>query len=122
MYYKDSKKELGDYEITTSIVSATIISINLVSLYFILVYCGIVPSITNKLYVIILMILVWACNYFIFIRNQKFLNYNFVKDKIGGYLVVGFIILNVLFALSIALLHREQIRSNKTRIEVIAFN
>ncbi len=75
--------------------------------------------ITGKLSVIIIMATIGFLNYWFFIKDKKFLNYNFKSDKKGGYSIIGFIVFLALMFVLIANKNREKIfkEREKARIE-----
>lgn len=116
MFYKDSKKETGNYLFSTSIVSTTIICVYIITIHLYLEFIGVVRQIPNKYYIIFFMILVWFFNYYFIVKKEKFLNYNFKKDKKGTFVIIIFFILTALFSISIANKNREKIF--KERLEL----
>jgi hypothetical protein len=117
MFYKDSKYESGNYTVSTSLVSTVLISINLITIYFLLEYNEILILKLNKGIVIVFMVLVWALNYFLIVKKEKFLEFNFTKDKKGGYLIVTFILLTAFASITVANYNREKIFEKQNRIE-----
>ena len=117
MFYKDSKFEKGDYTISTSIVSTVLISINLITIYFLLEYNEILILKLNKGIIISFIVLVWVLNYFLIVKKEKFLEFNFTKDKKGGYLIVAFILLTAFASITVANYNRGKIFETHNRIE-----
>lgn len=119
MFYKDSKFESGNYTISTSVISTVLISINLMTIYFLLEYNEILILELSKGIVVTFMILVWALNYFLIVEKEKFLEFNFTKDKKGGYLIVAFILLSAVASITVGNYNRKKIfeKQNRTEIE-----
>jgi hypothetical protein len=109
MFYKETIKEKANFSLSASFVTTVLISVNLISIYFLFFYLNMLVEIPNKFYIIIFMVLLWIFNYFFIIKKEKFLNYNFQKDKKGGYVIVIYIILTAVFAIMIANKNRERI-------------
>ena len=108
-FYKDSKYENGNYTLSTSIVSTLLISIHVLTIYFLLRINGI-PLIELNFGIITgCMGFFWAVNYFLFVRNESFLHYNFTKDKKGGYFIIGYLLLTTFIVVYTAQLHRKQV-------------
>lgn len=109
MFYKDTMKEKDLLIFYTSIVSALVIQINLISLYFALELIELVPSIPSKYFVILLGIIIFILNYYLIVKEKKFLNYSFNKGKLGGIFTIGIFILTAAFAITVANIHRAKI-------------
>lgn len=74
---------------------------------------------TNRFSIIISMTIIGLLNYWFFIKDRKFLNYNFKADKKGGYTIVGFLVLLALIFAIIVNKKRDRISNEqeKARIE-----
>jgi len=120
MFYKDTLKEKGDYTFSTSIASTVLISINLMTIYFILDYNDLIIKIPNKFYLLFFVLLVWIINYYMIVKKETFLNYNFRKDKKGGILIIGYLIVTAVSFICIANLNREK-KMNKDVAELVIF-
>jgi amino acid transporter len=108
--YKDKNKESDSQALfSATAVSTTIISINLFSLYGIADYFDVVTALENKYYAMFIMVIIGCINHYFFVREKKFLNYDFRKDRKGGYLIVLYIILSALFAFTEGQYNREKI-------------
>ena len=118
MFYKDSKYESGNYTISTSLVSTVLISINLMTIYFLLEYNEILILKLNKGIIIAFTALVWVLNYFLIVKKEKFLEFNFTKDKKGGYSIVAFIVLTAFASITVANYNREKIFEKRNRTEI----
>ena len=118
MFYKDSKYESGNYTFTTSLVSTLLIFINILTIYFLLEYNEILILKLNKGIVIAVMALVWVLNYYLIVKKEKFLEFNFTKDKKGGYLVMAFILLTAVASIIVANYNREKIFEKHNRMEM----
>lgn len=113
MFYKETVKEKSNFTLTASLVSTVLISINLMSVYFLLEYLDVFPFIPNKYYIITFMIIVWVFNYYGIVRKEEFLKFNFIKDKKGGWLIVLYFIISISFSIFIGNLKREKIFNSK---------
>lgn len=113
MFYK--KYEKRNLLFSTSFVTALLISINLMTIYFLLEYLQVLPSVANKYYIVAFMILVWGINYYGIVKKGNFLTYNFKEDKKGGYAVVLIMIVTFLLAVSVGNLNREKIFEEKAK-------
>ncbi|WP_412464397.1 hypothetical protein [Flavobacterium mekongense] len=118
MFYKDSKYESGNYTFTTSLVSTLLIFTNILTIYFLLEYNEILILKLNKGIVIAFMALVWVLNYYLIVKKEKFLEFNFTKDKKGGYLVIAFILLTAVASITVANYNREKIFEKHNRVEM----
>lgn len=92
-YYKDKERE-SDFQALfgASAVSTVIIYFILLFVYGFVNYLDLLPMIKNKMYVIPFMVGFWFINYHLFVKNKKFLNYGFQKDRKGGVLITIFIV------------------------------
>lgn len=122
MFYKDTIKEKSNFSLSASFVTTVFISINLMSIYFLLDYLDIVVQIPNKFYIVIFMVLIWIFNYFFIVKKEDFLNHNFQKDRTGGFIIIGYIILTALFFIVVANLNRSKVFNQKNTIEVEKMN
>ncbi|OYQ33905.1 hypothetical protein CHU92_12515 [Flavobacterium cyanobacteriorum] len=109
MFYKDTMKEKDFLILATSVVSTLVILINLLTLYYIFVFLKIIPQIPNKYYTIFVGVLLCLLNYRFMIKNKNFLNYNFNKDKKGGYFIISIFILTVILFITIANIYRARV-------------
>lgn len=73
----------------------------------------------KKYFVIIYMLVIGLLNYWFFIRNKKFLRFNFKNDKKGGYAIILYIFVLGMVLVFFANKNREKIfkEREKTRIE-----
>lgn len=108
--YKDKNKETELQTLfSVTAVSTTILCFNLITLYFLLNYFGLLPIVTNKLIMILFMVSVGWINHYIFVRKRTFLKYDFKNDNKGGFLIVAYIILSFILVLIVGQLNRERI-------------
>ena len=120
MFYKRFEK--SNFTITTSIVSSLVLIINLMSLVFILNYFDLVSNFPSKIVLILFMIFVWFMNYKLFVKKEKFLDFNFKKDKKGGYVVVSVFVITALLSIYIGNQNRVKIFNEKKSIIKIEVN
>ena len=87
-----------------------------IDFYFFKILNYILP---NKSITVLYMGVIGFLNYWFFIIDRNFLNYNFKSDKKGGYAIIGFIIFLALSFVFIANKNREKIfkEREKARIE-----
>ncbi|MFC0262376.1 hypothetical protein [Fontibacter flavus] len=108
--YKDKNKETDSQALfSATAVSTTTLSINVFSFYGVLDYFDLVPTLENKYITILIMLIFGWINHYFFVRERKFLNYGFQKDKKGGFLIVAYLILSVFFAVTEAQFNRKKI-------------
>ena len=100
-YYTDKERESNLKALfAASVVSTVIVYFILLSIYGLLNYLDLVPMIKNKMYVIPFMVFLWFINYHLFVKNKKFINFDFQKDRKGGVIILVFIfVLGVSFIL-----------------------
>jgi hypothetical protein len=90
-------------------VSTTILCFNLIAIYLLANYFGLIPIITNKLIMVLFMVTVGCINHYFFVRERKFLSYDFQKDRKGGFLIVAYIIFTLMLVLIVGQYNREKI-------------
>ncbi len=95
--------------LSATAVSTTILSFNLITIYFVANYFGLIPIVTNKLHMVLFMIIVGCINHYLFVKGRKFLNFSFQKDRKGGILIVAYIIFTFAFVLIVGQYNREKI-------------
>lgn len=115
-YYKD-KPNKSEFEVlfSTTVVSSVILSFHLIGVYIIINYFDLVVVVTNKVYMILFMLIVGCFNYYFFIRQKNFLNYGFQKDKRGGIYIAIYIIFLGFFLLIVSNINREKIFEERRR-------
>ena len=100
----------------TSCVSTILIYFNLMTIYVLLVYWDLVAEIiTGKYYSLIPMAIIWLFNYFLFVRSEIFLKYNFRKDVKGGILIGFYIFITAASSIAVANYNREKILRDKPK-------
>lgn len=65
--------------------------------------------IPNKYFIIAYLLVIGFLNYLFFIKNKKFLTYNFRNDKKGGYAIILYIIILGIVLIFFANVNREKI-------------
>lgn len=119
-YYIDKQNE-NEFQ---AVFSATAVST--VIIYFVLLfiygsanYFDLLPMIKNKMYVIPIMIVIGIINYYYFVKQKKFLNYNFQKDRKGGRYIIIFIIFLGISFITLANINRKKIFEERRRNPLI---
>lgn len=115
-YYKDKRNE-SEFEALFSVmaVSSVILSFHLIGIYIITNYFDLVFIITNKLYMILFMVIMGCINYYFFVRDKKFLNFDFQKDKKGGIFIITYIIFLGISLIILSNINREKIFEERRR-------
>jgi hypothetical protein len=109
-FYTDRLKQNDSPFIYVTSVSTIFIYINLFSLYGLLVYNNVFNDIIpGKYYVVIPLGIIWALNYFFFVKREYFLECNFKKDVKGGMLVVLYIFITISLFITIANYNRAKL-------------
>lgn len=75
------------------------------------------PSLKNKYLLLPFIAIIYFVNYFFFIKKEKFLNQNFVKDKRGGVIIVLYIVLLAITFIIVANKNRDKIAVRDRLIE-----
>ena len=117
--YKDSKYESGNYLLSTSLAATALIGINLMSAIFMLEYFDIIKVFNSKYSVLVFMFIVWFVNYYFFIKDGKFLQYNFKKDRKGGILIVLYLVFTVISTVYVVKINRENRRRIRNKLPKI---
>lgn len=109
-YYKDKQNE-NELQAIFSVITVSTLIASLTIFFFhgSLNYLGILPMYSNKFYMILFMIIVGFINYYFFIRDKNFLNYDFQKDKKGGVYIILYIILLGILLFVLSNINREKI-------------
>lgn len=108
--YKDKNKETDSQALfSATAVSTTILCFNLITIYFLLNYFGLLPIVTNKLIMVLFMVTVGCINHYFFVRERTFLNYCFKKDNKRGFLIVAYIIFSFIVVFIVGHFNRERI-------------
>lgn len=115
-YFKDKRNE-SEFEALFSviIVSSLILSFHLIGVYIIANYFNLVTVVTNKLYMVLFMVITGFINYYFFIRDEKFLNYGFQKDKKGGVYIIIYMIFLGISLIIISNINRKKIFEERRR-------
>lgn len=109
-YYKDKQNE-NEFQalFSATAVSTVIIYFVLLFAYGILNYFDFIPMINNKIYVIPFILIIGAINHYLFVKEKKFLRFDFHKDRKGGVYIITFIIVLSASFIIIANINREKI-------------
>ena len=115
--HKDKMKENDSLALFSALaVSTTIVSINLITLYVVANYFGLMPIVTNKLHMVLSMLAVGFINYHFLIKRRRFMNYRFLKDRKGGILIIVYILFTFLINFYTGQYNREKIFKEKSNI------
>ncbi|MBC7525483.1 MAG: hypothetical protein H7239_13725 [Flavobacterium sp.] len=119
-YYRNDYKESdGLSKYSTVLVSTLILYFILLVLilyidfYFFKILDYILP---NKISVLLCLIFIGLLNYYFFIKDKKFLNYDFKNGKKGGYIIIFFIVLLALIFVFIANKNRDKIFKEREKL------
>ncbi len=108
--YKDKNKESDSQALfSATAVSTTVLCFNLITTYLLVNYFGLIPIITNKLIMVLFMVIVGCINHYFFVREKKFLNYDFKKNSKGGILIVAYIVFSLILVLIVGKYNRDRI-------------
>jgi len=121
-YINTDKKNISETLYSIVIASTVLIYMILFTVFaYIDFFCfKIIDQILpNNSSVIAFMAIIGFLNYWFFIKDKKFLNYNFKTDKKGGYAIIGFMVLLACIFIFIVNKNREKIfaEREKARIE-----
>jgi len=121
-YYTDyCKQDEKTAIISTSIISSfiTIFSILTILLYFDnYVYSFIKTILPNKIITIFYIIFIALINHFVFIKNKKFLNYNFSKSKKGKLIVLLYFLFVIILFYRIVDIHTNKIFKEREKVRI----
>lgn len=114
-FYIDKAKEHESIAlVSVTSVSTLVVSINLIAIYLLANLFGLAPIFTNKLIVIIPMLVIGFINHHYFVKKKRFLTFGFQNDKIGGLLVVSYIVFSFLLTITIGHINRQKIFEGRT--------
>lgn len=109
-FYKDKQNETdGQALFSVTAISTLVLVVNLISIYTSANYWGFLPEVTNKFFMILFMVVIGCVNHYLFVSDERFLNYNFQKDRKGGFLIIAFIISTFLIVFIVGKFNRERI-------------
>lgn len=118
-YYTDyCKQDDKTAVISTSIISSfvTIFSILTILLYFDNYYFSFINTILpNKIITVFYIIILALINHLLFIRQKRFLNYNFSKTKNGKLLVFTYFLFIIILFYYIVDIHTDKIFKERER-------
>lgn len=115
-YYKDKQNE-NELQALFSVITVSTLIVSLTIFFFhgSLNYLGLLPIYSNKFYMILFMVIVGCINYYFFIRDKNFLNYNFQKDKKGGVYIITYIILLGVSLIILSNINRKKIFEERSK-------
>ncbi|KFF25297.1 hypothetical protein IW16_14875 [Chryseobacterium vrystaatense] len=114
-YYIDNQNE-NEFQavFSATAVSTAVLSIAIISFLGVLDFLDIL-SIPSKKYIIFGMILLGIFNHFFFVREKKWVDYDFEKDKKGGFKIIICILFLFLFVLIGGSFNRKKIFEERRR-------
>ena len=110
-YYKDNgKNETENLLVFSTACVVTLIGVlNIMWIYFLCLLLDFFPHFINKFYLFGVIFLVFMLLYNFNIKDKKFLNHNFEKDRIGGFAVVGIFFLTGLMTFIVGTIYRNKV-------------
>lgn len=109
-FFIDQRKESNNQALfSVVVVSTVIVSYVFLFLLGIANYFDLLPMFSNKYYVALFTIIIGAINYYFFIKNKNFLNFNFKKDVNGGIIIVSLVLLFSVVFIIFANINRHKI-------------
>lgn len=111
-YYHRVRKEDAGISLYFTVTASTLIIyfvfyniLTYIDFYFFKIVNQLLP---NKFSIVVFIVVIGLLNYWLFIKDRNFLNYNFKSDKKGGYAIIGFIIFLALSFVFVANKNREK--------------
>ena len=111
-YYHRVRKEDAGLSLYFTVTASTLIIyfvfyniLTYIDFYFFKIVNQLLP---NKFSIAVFIVVIGLLNYWLFIKDRNFLNYNFKSDKKGGYAIIGFIIFLALSFVFVANKNREK--------------
>jgi len=108
-FYKDVMNENQVPLFYTNTSVTTLLWGNLFTVDCLLSYLDINTFITSVPQVIVSFLSIWILNYLFIVRKKIFLNFQFKKNKLGGYAIIFYFILTFVSFLIIATLNRAKL-------------
>ncbi len=103
-------------------ISTIIVFLNIFSVYLLLYYLDFVPMLINKYLIVLGMFILGVLNYIYMIKPKKFLEHGFTEDRKGGFSILLYLIVTIVFFIVVANCNRAKIfkeRKNSPSIEKI---
>lgn len=94
-------------------VSTVLIFINLFTILGLLDHFDIITFSINKYTSAISLVVIGLINYFLFVRQKQFLNYNFERSRKGDVWVIMYFILTIMIFIAIAKQHRMKVLKDR---------
>ena len=122
LYTFYDKKEKDSVLFSVTAASTVIVYISLFTIYALFDYLNIVKMFPNKYYVIPIMIGLGFLNYYVFVRNKRFLTYDF-KKSLGKdlMLIIGLLLILTSFIIiankNRAKIKKQNLNSNFEKVE-----
>lgn len=111
-YYHRVRKEDAGLSLYFTVTASTLIIyfvfyniLTYIDFYFFKIVNQLLP---NKFSIAVFIVVIGLLNYWLFIKDRNFLNYNFKSDKKGSYAIIGFIIFLALSFVFVANKNREK--------------
>lgn len=110
-FYVDRMKEKDIPLIYVSALSTVLIFFNILTFLPALKILSIDINyyLSNKIYVLTSLVILWIANYIFFVKPKKFLEFNFKKDKKGGKFILIYIIFTTFLFIFVANYYRANL-------------
>lgn len=102
-------------------ISTVLMFFNFYTVYTVLEFNDLIPSISSKLAIISITLALWIINFIFFVRPKKFLKYNFEKDGLGGLMIILYFVLTVTTFILVANKNRERIFTEREKVKTEIF-
>jgi hypothetical protein len=108
-FYVDRMREEQVPLVYVTAISTVLIFVNVFTLLGLADHYGIFSLSMNKYSAAVTIAIMGTMNYFLFVRGERFLDYDFKKDLKGGMLIVLYFVMTLLLFILVANQHREKI-------------
>jgi len=116
-FYRDTLKDKSNILFSVTVVSSLILYLIILMIYTLFDYFYSFRIFGNTI-IILFMVSLGMINYFIFIRQKRFLKFNFKKDIRGGVIIVLFIIIISTLFIIVANYNRAKISKQKSQLQL----
>jgi len=110
-YYRDNgKNETDNFLVFSTACVVTLLCVfNIMWIYILCLLLDFFPNYSNKFYFFAVIFLIFILLYTFNIKHKKFLNYNFKKDRIGGFAVVSVFFFTGLMFFIVGTIYRNKV-------------